>query len=269
LVYGEYVYNPQLLRKIIRLEFGVESGILSKRLVISPLPLEEVMPGIEGFLDSEGIKFEWLRTGDPILGMAKGNLKLELGGEPYYVLFIGRGAIEATDRAWIIGHDSTVKEVLFVGAAASLKEDLRPGSCNVPLYTLAVLDPSLIYTGLSEGLPVADKSLAHRILEIGRRVGCDVTSSLHASVPFFYMETRRFLEYLSSIGVHTIDMELSYVLRILNSLKKKAVGLVFVEDFPLHGIEYTSEKYENVKELVHMTKKEIILRIILEFLRSK
>jgi purine-nucleoside phosphorylase len=180
------------------------------------------MPGIEDLLNSEGIGFEWLHTGDPILGMAKGNLKLELNGEPYYILFIGRGAIEATDRAWIIGHDSAVKEILFIGAAASLKEDLRPGSCNVPLYTLAVFDPSLIYTGLSEGLPVADRPLVQRVLEIGKRVGCNVTSSLHASAPFFYMETRRFLEYLSGIGVYTIDMELAYILRILNSLKKES-----------------------------------------------
>jgi len=30
-------------------------------------------------------------------------------------LFIGRGAIEAIDRALIIGHDGVVEEVLFVG----------------------------------------------------------------------------------------------------------------------------------------------------------
>ncbi|BEP17889.1 purine-nucleoside phosphorylase [Pyrofollis japonicus] len=269
MVYGEYVYNPELLRRIIRLEFGVEAGVLSKRIVISPLPLEEVIPGIEDLLNTEGIRFKWLHTRDPVLGKAKGNLRLELGGEPYYILFVGRGAIEATDRAWIIGHDNTVEEILFVGTAASLKEDLRPGSCNVPLYTLTVLDPSLVYAGLSEGLPVADTSLVRRVLKIGRRVGCNASSSLHASVPFFYMETRRFLEYLSSIGVYTIDMELAPILRILNSLKKKAVGLVFIEDSPLHGIEYTSEEYESIKRSIHLMKKKILPRIILEFLQSK
>ncbi len=83
------------------------------------------MIGIEDLLNSEGIEFEWLRTGNSILGMAKGNLRLELNGESYYILFIGRGAIEAIDRAWIIGHEGVVEEVLFVGVAASLKNDAR------------------------------------------------------------------------------------------------------------------------------------------------
>ncbi len=146
---------------------------------------------------------------------------------------------------------------------------MMPGSCNAPLYALSILDPSLVYASLSEGLPVTDKSVTQMVSRIAEKAGCSIASSLHASVPFFYMEMKRLLEYLSSVGVYTIDMKLAYILRILDALKKKFVGLVFVEDSPLHGIEYMSEKYENVRESIYRAKKEVIPRIVLEFLRSK
>ncbi|MEB3807262.1 MAG: hypothetical protein GSR73_07080, partial [Desulfurococcales archaeon] len=191
-----------------------------------------------------------------------------LDGEPYYVLFIGRGSIEAVDRAWVISHDPGVKEVLFVGSAASLESRVKASSCNVPRYAIGVGDPSLAYVGLVEGLPVADEEVAGRVSGIAGEAGCRVYSLLHASVPYFYMETRRFLSYLSGVGVSTIDMELAYVLRVFDSMGKRAAGLVVVEDSPLHGVEYMSVGYERVRDLVDMVRRSVLPRVVVEFLRA-
>ena len=268
MVYGEYLRGRHSFGRILEEEFGITSGGLSRRLVVTPLPLEEVLVGFEELLTREGIEYKWIRPRDPILGLGKGSLRILLDGSFYYVLFIGRGAIEAVDRAWIIGHDPGVEEVLFIGAAASLKRGLQAGSCNIPIYTLNIGDPSLVYAGLPNGLPIADRGLAHRVSRIAEDLGCGVASVLHASIPYFYIETRRFLEYLSSVGVHTIDMELAYVLRMLDAMGKRAAGLLVVEDSPLHGIEYMSRGYEEVRDAINETKR-ILSSIILEFLHSK
>ncbi len=267
MVYGEYLRDPHVFRKILKEEFGITSNDLPSRLVISPLPLDRLLLSIEEVLKREGIEYKWIKPIDPILGLTRGNLALVMDDEPRYILFIGRGSIEAVDRVWIIGHSNSVEEVLFIGTAASLKENLKPGSCNIPFYTISIGDPSLTYAGLSSGLPVADKTLTQRIAKIAREAGCNTVSLLHASVPYFYIETRRFLQYLSNIGVFSIDMELAYVLRILDTFKKKAAGILLIEDMPLHGIEYMSQNYNNIKDAINRVKKEIIPRIILRFLQ--
>ncbi|MCE4617171.1 MAG: hypothetical protein F7C32_01105 [Desulfurococcales archaeon] len=136
-------------------------------------------------------------------------------------MFIGRGSIEAVDRAWIMGHYPVVWEVSFVSSAASLENGVEPGSCNAPLYTVAIGDPSVSYAGLAKGFPVAHEDVTSRISSTAAGTGCHVVTRLNASIPYLYMETRRLLEYLSSIGVSTIDMELAYVLRIFNALGRK------------------------------------------------
>ncbi len=268
LVYGEYLQDPHAFRKILKAEFGIISNDLSSRLVISPLPLDRLLPGIEEVLKREGIEYKWIKPMDPILGLTRGNLALMIDDEPRYILFIGRASIEAVDRVWIIGHSNNVEEVLFIGAAASLKENLKPGSCNIPLYTIGIGDPSLAYAGLSSGLPVADKTLTQRIAKIAREAGCNTVSLLHASVPYFYIETRKFLQYLSDIGIFSIDMELAYVLRILDTFKKKAAGILLIEDMPLHGIEYMSQNYNNIRDSINRVKKEVVPGIVLRFLQS-
>jgi purine-nucleoside phosphorylase len=158
-------------------------------------------------------RVEWLKPGDPILSAFKGSVMLEKGDAKGFILFTGRGMVESVDRAWIIANTPEVNEVLFIGTSASLDPGLPPGSINIPLYSILPLDPTFTYAGLLQGLPVADRDLAARLAENAKKLGGNVAMKLHVSIPYFFAETRKMLEYLSGIGAATLDMELAGVLR--------------------------------------------------------
>lgn len=71
MVYGEFLRNIESYRNVLSEEFGILDGRLSERLVVSPLPLERFLNGLEEFLDAKGIEFEWLHPNDPVIGLSK------------------------------------------------------------------------------------------------------------------------------------------------------------------------------------------------------
>jgi len=246
--------------EIIQTEFGIREEDISNKIIVTPLPFEALFPkNIEERLRKLGISFEWYKVPHIMLRNFKGNLLLKKNNKKGFIMFLGRGLIDFTERIRILCLIPKVREILFIGSVASLDKNVKPLEFNIPLYVIPFENISTIYSNFMEDLPVADKILWKRIIDLARKENIRFHTKLHATVPFLYMETRRFLEYLRNIGVSTIDMEVSGLFRIANHYKKRAVALLVVWDTPLFGGVKVSEGL--IEEI-----KEKTLRIALRFL---
>jgi len=246
--------------EIIWTEFGIKEKKISNKVVVTPLPLEVVFPrDIEKRLKEFGISFEWYKVPHIILRKYEGNLFLKRNNKKGFIMFLGRGLIDFTERIRLLCSIPKVKEILFIGSAASLNEKIKPLEFNIPLYVLPFENISTVYSDFINDLPIANKALWKRVINLVKEEGSIFHAKIHATIPFIYMETKRFLEYLKGIGVSTIDMEVSGLFRIANHYKKKAAALLVVWDTPLFGEVRVSE------ELIEKMK-EKTLKIALKFL---
>jgi len=246
--------------EIIRIEFGIREKEISNKIVVIPLPFEALFPkDIEKRLKEFEIDFEWYKVPHIMLKNYKGNLFLRRKNKKGFIMFLGRGLIDFTERIRLLCSITKVKEILFIGSAASLDEKIKPLEFNIPLYVVPFENVSTVYSDFINDLPIAHKTLWKRIINLVKEEGCIFHTKLHATIPFIYMETKRFLEYLKDVGISTIDMEVSGLFRIANHYKKKAAALLVVWDTPLFGEVKVSE------DLIEKTK-EKTLKIALKFL---
>ena len=248
------------LEEIIQTEFGIKGEDISNKIVVTPLPFEVLFPkDLEEKLKEYGITFEWYRVPHITLRNFKGNLLLKKNNKKGFIMFLGRGLIDFTERIRLLCLIPKVREILFIGSAASLDKNIKPLEFNIPLYVIPFEDISTIYSSFIEDLPIANKMLWKRVIDLARRENIRFHTKIHATIPFLYMETKRFLEYLRGIGVSTIDMEVSSLFRIANHYKKRASALLVVWDTPLFGEVKASEGLmEEIREKT--------LRIALRFL---
>jgi len=140
-------------------------------------------------------------------------------------LFIERGLIEALDRLYILVRNPDIEEIIFVGSAASISEELDTGDINIPMYALPLENISSMYVDISSAIPIASKELLEKATKIAKekskKYEIKVENLNHATIPLYYSETEELLEFLTKFNVASIDMELSGLYRLANYYEKK------------------------------------------------
>jgi len=266
MVYGDFIRDEELKRKIIKIEFGVEDFKFPDKIIVTPLPVEDTFPdGFEEKLKEMGIEYKWFKSYDRQLKFFKGNLYIEKDNKSGFIIFTGRGLIDFTERIRILCLIENIKEILFLGSAGSLDENVITGDINIPKYAIPFEDVSSWYIDISEAIPKADEHMFNKILRLSSDAKVNIHSKLHATVPFPYSETKEFLEYLKEIGVATIDMEVSSFYRLANYYGKKALAILRVSDMPLTEYHFFSEKYESWKKGKKEKALEYFFKIMLKF----
>ncbi len=270
MVYGDILNDPEERKNIIKEQFGIEEEKISERVVVTPVPFNQVFPeDLEERLSRLGITSEWFEVRDPILRTHHGNLFLEKNGKTGFLAFLGRGLIDFTEKIRLLCLVPHVKEILFLGSAGSLQPNVMTGDLNIPQYAIPFEDISTIYVDVTRAVPEADPELWKAVVSLAKKTGLTVHTRLHATVPFIYMETKEFLEYLKDVGVVTIDMEVTSFFRITKFHGKKAAALLRVSDMPLTEYRFYSENYEEWKKGRKERALDAFLRIALEFLQLK
>jgi len=266
MIYRDLVKNEELKRRIIKSEFGIEESEFPDKIIVTPLPVENTFPDdFEERLKEMNIEYKWFKSHDYQLKPFKGNLYVKKDNKSGFIIFTGRGLIDFTERIRILCLIENIKEILFLGSAGSLDDNVITGDINIPRYIIPFEDVSSWYIDISEAIPKADEHLFNKILELSSDAKVNIHSKLHATVPFLYSETKEFLEYLKEIGVATIDMEVSSFYRITNYYDKKAVAILRVSDMPLSDYYFFSEEYESWKKGRKKKALEYFFEIMLKF----
>ncbi len=266
MVYHDLLREPEARNKIFLDEFGIEEDQLTRRIVVSPMPFNYIFPeNYKEQLKENGVSFSYVRPTDPILSAFHGNLFLEKNGKKGFVLFLGRGVVEFTERITILSLSDRVEDILFLGSAGGLR-GVKTGDLVVPEAVIPFENVSEVYVDVIRYLPLPDEELSREVEGYAQETGLNVIRGVHATVPLIYMETREFLEYLVKIGAITVDMELSAFFRILNRNGKRGTALLRVSDVPLYGQHFYSEEYERTKKTLRRRALESMLHVALRFL---
>ncbi|MCL4396864.1 hypothetical protein M1494_00770 [Candidatus Parvarchaeota archaeon] len=260
------VYYSQVNKtEILIEEFGVKQ--LTKRVIVCPIEWDRVFPNDWVERLGKEYKVETLETGDRHLSKIEKNYKIK----DTLFLFINRGIAEATDRFYILAKNPKVKDIIFLGTAASLVDDLDSGDINIPKFVLPWEELSSEYVNAFEFLPVGNADLINNLTKRAKKYaqsyGLKVKNDNNATVELFYGETTELLEFFKQMNVSTIDMELSALYRLANAFKKKSAGIVRVSDRPLHNEEFFSNKHKNKKNRGNESK-EVIFKIIESLLQG-
>jgi purine-nucleoside phosphorylase len=242
------VYKSLVNKKEVLLEeFGVSK--LKSRVVVCPIEWKMVFP--TDWVDQ--LKREYI-----VKEVIPGDNHLRKIEKNYIVkntlfLFVNRGLSEATDRFYILVKNPAVKEIIFVGSAASLIDELDTGDINIPRFVLPWEDMSSGYVDSFSVMPKADESLIKKITENSkvkaRKYGVKILNGNNATVELIYGETTELLEFFREMNVFTIDMELSALYRLAAGFKKKAVGMLRVSDRPLHNEDFWAQKHKKKKSM--------------------
>ncbi|WP_241208401.1 phosphorylase family protein [Saccharolobus islandicus] len=222
---------------------------------------------MEENLKKLGILIRKLEPKDMLLKSFGGNLLLEKGKNKGLIAFIGRGLIEFTDRLRLLVSLESIKDLLFTGLAGSLSEEIITGDINIPKYVIPFENVSSFYANPSVAIPKADEDLWREVYEYSINTKVKIHSNLHATVMLFYSETIEFLNYLKSIGVYTIDMELSAFYSLSNLYGKRAVGVLRITDMPLIEYHKFSEKFAELAKKKREDSVASIFEIILKFFK--
>lgn len=259
-------YYSQINKKEILIEeFGIDE--LTKRVIVCPIEWTRVLPDdwIERL--SKKYKVETLKTGDRHLSKLENNYRVK----DSLFLFINRGVAEATDRFYILAKNPKVKEIIFLGTAASLVDGLDAGDINIPKLVLPWEDLSSEYVNAFEFLPIGDNNLIDRLTRAAKKYaqkrGLKVKNDNHVTVELFYGETVELLEFFKQMNISTIDMELSALYRLANAFKKRAAGILRVSDRPLHNEEFFSDKHKSKKARRNRSK-EVVFDVIRSLIKD-
>ena len=260
------VYYSQVNKKEILIEeFGVEK--LTKRVIICPIEWNRVLP--DDWIDrlKKKYKVETFKTGDRHLSKIEKNYRIK----DTLFLFINRGVAEATDRFYILAKNPKVKDIIFLGTAASLVDDLDAGDINIPKFVLPWEELSSEYVNAFEFLPVGNTELINNLTKRAKKYAqtynLKVKNDNHATVELFYGETVELLKFFKQMSISTIDMELSALYRLAAAFGKKAAGILEVGDRPLHKEEFFSQKHKNKKNRRNESK-EVIFKIVESLLQN-
>ncbi len=261
MTYKNFVTKKEVLIE----EFGVEK--LTRRLIVSPIEWDRVFPkDWLKRLRKEGFKIEGFVSKDRHLSKIEKNYLINRT----LFLFLGRGLTEFVDRAYILVRNPKVKEIIFVGSAASLVDFLDSGDVNIPKFALPWENISSNYVDVSEAVPKANEELLKKVTQIGRKIanklGINIGNYNHVTIDLYYEETEELLKYFREFNIATIDMELSSLYRLGKYFGKKVIGILRVGDRPLHKEQFWSEKHKRKRKRKERGK-DVVFRIVKSLIR--
>ena len=262
MTYKDLLHDRATRSAYVEEEIGVPEEEVPERIVVSPIPFEEVFPAnFESRMISAGINAESLQPGDYIINKMGHNILAEYSGRKTLFAILGRGVVEFSDRIYLLSLIDNVRDIIFVGSAASLHDRVQTGDINVPELALPLENVSALHVDVNRAVPRADPALHQELVDAARKFStAPVHVEKHATVTLFYQETRELLEFLRDFGVATIDMELSALYRITRFYGKHSAAIVRVSDMPLHGKHILDEEYARTKKTLRERAKEILFK---------
>jgi purine-nucleoside phosphorylase len=250
MVYGDL--EPRVVRHIARGLTGVDPDDCPRVVVIGPYRFRSLLGRgvLHWAVRSSGLKIKEVKT----YHTPAGRSWLVTGGGECRALFLmsHMGAVFAADTSVLLSKIDRVDEVIFLGSAACLQEQMRTRDYNLPtkcLRTERILDGEYPRRLKAEADRDLRNSLAERLLPYAEAAGSKILDGLHATVPYVLMETTEFLQGLRARGVHTLDMELGVHYTILNAAGKKVAGMLMGGDRPLEGVLMGEERGELRREM--------------------
>ena len=151
----------------------------------------------------------------------------------------GIGASVFADITNVLCNCQNTKTILFVGTAGGISDEIQLLDLNIPPSCLR-LDKVLEILLPLDAPAEVDQELATQLQSSMKAAVAEwevrVHNQLHATVPFVTCETEAFLRDLQKKGVWTVDMELSVLYALANHYNIRSVGIILVEDLPLHGL---------------------------------
>ena len=262
MTYKDLLNDPQTRSAYITEEIGVPEDELPNTLIVTPIPFDMVFP--EGYLHRlkmAGCETYEKPSGDYVLQKLSTNLLIRCNNREVLLAILGRGTVEFSDRIYMLAATGRVKQVIFLGSAASLQDHVVSGDINVPELALPIENVSALHVDVNRAVPRADKKLHRKLLALSREfTPTQIHSERHATVTLFYQETRELLEFLRDFGVATIDMEISALYRIANYYDVAAAAMVRVGDMPLHGKHILDEESRRHREEAKKVAKEALFR---------
>ncbi|NPA76811.1 MAG: purine-nucleoside phosphorylase [Candidatus Diapherotrites archaeon] len=267
MTYKDLLHDPETRGNYFVEELGIPETEMPERVVITPTGYESVLPAdFTETLQSAGLNVEEYEPGDHILKKLGKNYLVSDGARSFSLHILGRGLVEFTDRMYILATSERAKDILLIGTAASLTEQVLKEDINLPEVVIPFESISNIHVDATRAVPLANQHLHREIMKYAKRyASTQVHNALHATVTLFYQETRDFLEYLRDVGVATIDMEVSAFYRIARYSQKRAVAILRAVDMPIHDLHYLAEKYERFRQAEREKTKQSILKTVVAF----
>ncbi|MDE1768676.1 MAG: nucleoside phosphorylase [Candidatus Micrarchaeota archaeon] len=122
-----------------------------------------------------------------------------------------------------------VKEILIIGEAGGIRQDLSPG--RIVLCTKALRDTGTSEHYIKGGMYVdADRSLTKHIGTLMEKAGVDHVAGPTWSIDAPYTETRGEVERYSKMGVVTVEMEAAALFAVTVKRKARACAVFIVSD---------------------------------------
>ncbi len=163
----------------------------------------------------------------------------EHGDRSAFFFMSHMGVVFAADTAILLSRIDPVEEVIFLGSAACLQEEMRSQDFNLPtkcLRTEKILGDRYPRKARAEADRSLRDMLANHLSPHAGVLGSRILDGLHATVPYVLIETTDFLQGLRRRGVFTLDMELSVYYTVLHSAGKRVAGMIMGGDRPLEKV---------------------------------
>ena len=236
MVYGDL--DPEMVGRLSRAILGLDSEDVPGTVFIGPYRFERLLG--RGVLHraarSRGFGIERVKTFHHRLGFS---FLVQDDDRRALFCMANVGAVYSADTAILLSRIENVEEVIFLGSAACLSDEMDSDDFNLPtkcLRTEKILEgqyPKKLEARADETLRNA---LADVLGQYATAKGSQVHDGLHATVPYVLIETTDYLRDLRSRGVYTLDMELSVYFTILSSAGKRVAGMIMGGDRPLEGV---------------------------------
>jgi len=252
MVYAEL--KGKSLDKVVYDLFGLHLKEIPKNIVICPFNFNNIFGKKWIYkIKRDGFEIKRIKIPDHYFGKIGKNLLVEK--RKLFFCIGGRGASDFADSAFLLCRIPQVKKIIFVGTAAGIGKNITPGihiplSCKRLEKVLEVLIP-MRYSAK------ADKELFNQIHNILTTLINDsqikIYTGIHATVPFFFCETRELLLNLQKEGFLSVDMELSVLYTLANFYGKRTCGILRVfGDMPLQKKEFWKKNIKLKKDMMNV-----------------
>lgn len=237
MVYGDL--DPEVVRLITEGLMGLKPSEFPEVVVIGPYRFQRLLGRgvLQRTARSRGFSVEEVKNYHTRNG--KSWMVSSDGARTAFFFMSQIGVAFAADTAILLSAIDPVEEVIFLGSAACLNEQMRSRDFNLPtrcLRTEKVLDDQFPPQVRAEADRSLRDTLADHLSAYAEGSGSRTLDGLHATVPYVLMETTDFLEDLKARGVFTLDMELSVYYTILNNAGKRVAGMIMGGDRPLENV---------------------------------
>lgn len=231
--------DPKVLSWLSRNIIGIDVEEVPSTIIVAPYSFDALL-GRGALLRVARLRgFAHREVRIPGRTPAKSYMMITEGRRVALFLVTGVGVAFAADVAMLLSKIPAVVEVIFLGSAACISDQMKTRDFNLPSRCVRnekILEDRYPLEIEAKAFEELRQSLSDKLEAYAERSGQRVHNGLHCTVPYLTSETIEFLTDLKHRGIYTVDMELSVYYTILGRSEKRVAGVVVGEDRPLESI---------------------------------